>query len=60
VEAELRADYPDSVIELIKGSGGIFDVMSDGKVIYSKHRTEGQQFPNAGEVSKLIKREITG
>jgi selT/selW/selH-like putative selenoprotein len=57
VEAELRTDYPDSVIELIEGSGGIFDVMCNDRLIYSK-RTEGQRFPNVGEVSKLAGREI--
>jgi selT/selW/selH-like putative selenoprotein len=57
VEAELRADYPDSVIELTKGSGGIFDVICNDRLIYSKH-TEGQRFPNVGEVSKLVRREM--
>jgi selT/selW/selH-like putative selenoprotein len=58
VEAELRADYPDSLIELIKGSGGIFEVKYNDRLIYSKHHAEGQRFPNVGEVSKLIKREV--
>jgi selT/selW/selH-like putative selenoprotein len=57
VEAELRTDFPDSVIELIEGSGGIFDVICDDRLIYSKH-TQGERFPNVGEVSKLVRREI--
>jgi selT/selW/selH-like putative selenoprotein len=59
VEAELKADYPDSVIELIKGSGGVFDVKCDDILIFSRHNIEGQRFPNKGEISKLIK-EKTG
>lgn len=34
--------------ELIKGSGGIFDVVVDGKMIYSKHQTG--RFPENDEV----------
>jgi hypothetical protein len=54
VEAELKAKYPDSNIKLIRGGGGIFDVKYDGKLIYSKLNTKGQQFPNDGEISRLI------
>jgi len=54
VEAELKANYPDSTIKLIKSGGGIFDVKSDGKLIYSKLNTKGQRFPNDGEISGLI------
>ncbi len=56
MEAELKAKYPDATVQLIKGSGGIFDVVCDGKLIYSKDRT--QRFPNKGEVSKLIEKEL--
>jgi selT/selW/selH-like putative selenoprotein len=55
VEAELKADYPDSVIELIKGSGGVFDVKCNGILIYSRQNIEGRRFPNKGEITKLIK-----
>ena len=55
VEAELKADYPDSDIELIKGGGGIFDVKCNGILIYSKQNIEGRRFPNKGEISRLIK-----
>lgn len=55
MEAELKADYPDSEITLVKGSGGIFDVKCDGALVYSKHNVAGQRFPNSGEVSSLIK-----
>jgi selT/selW/selH-like putative selenoprotein len=58
VEAELKAHYSDANIELIEGSGGIFDVECNGKSIYSKQNSEGQRFPNAGEIAKLIKQEM--
>ena len=35
------------------GSGGVFDVTVDGKLVYSKHQTG--RFPNPGEVLELIK-----
>jgi selT/selW/selH-like putative selenoprotein len=55
VEAELKANYPDSNIRLIKVGGGIFDVKCNGKLIYSKLNTKGQRFPNDGEITRLIK-----
>lgn len=55
MEAELKAAYPDSDIELVKGSGGIFDVTCDGVLVYSKHNTKEDRFPIDGEVTKLIK-----
>ena len=39
--------------ELIKGSGGIFDVVVDGRMIYSKHK-EGR-FPEPYEVINQLK-----
>jgi predicted Rdx family selenoprotein len=38
---------------LTPGEKGIFDVLKDGKLIYSKHQTG--RFPNAGEVTALVK-----
>ena len=58
VEAEVKALYPDSNIKLIEGSGGIFDVKCNGKLIYSKQNIEGQRFPNKGEIIKLIEQEM--
>lgn len=55
MEAELKADYPDSEIELIKGSNGIFDVKCNGILIYSRQNIEGRRFPYKGEISRLIK-----
>ncbi len=36
----------------MKGAGGIFEVVLDGKTIYSKHETG--RFPEPGEVLDLI------
>ena len=39
--------------ELIKGSGGVFDVAADGALIYSKHRTG--RFPENAEVVQALR-----
>jgi selenoprotein W-related protein len=39
--------------ELIKGSGGVFDVTADGVLIYSKHRTG--RFPDNEEVLQALR-----
>lgn len=41
--------------ELIQGRGGIFDVVVDGRMIYSKHK-EGR-FPEPYEVINQLKPE---
>jgi len=39
--------------ELIKGSGGIFDVTADGALVYSKHQTG--RFPENAEVLQSLR-----
>ncbi len=39
--------------ELIKGSGGVFDVTADGALVYSKHSTG--RFPENGEVLQALR-----
>ena len=39
--------------ELVKGSGGVFDVTADGKLVYSKHQTG--RFPDNAEVLKALR-----
>ena len=34
--------------ELVRGGGGVFDVVVDGKLIYSKHQTG--RFPDPEEI----------
>ena len=38
--------------KLTKGSGGVFDVVVDGKLVFSKDETG--RFPNPGEIAGLI------
>ena len=38
--------------ELIQGRGGVFDVVVDGKKVFSKH--DLGRFPEEGEVLRLI------
>ena len=60
VSVELRNNFKDVNIELIKGSSGVFDVMLMGdsyntadRLVFSKH-IKGR-FPDEGEITKLIK-----
>jgi selT/selW/selH-like putative selenoprotein len=39
---------------LIKGRGGVFDVVADGKLIYSKHATG--RFPEEHEIVEALRR----
>lgn len=41
-----------SECELIGGGGGVFDVVVDGRLIFSKHQTG--RFPEPGEIAGLI------
>jgi len=40
--------------DLKKGSNGVFDVVADGKLVYSKHRTG--RFPEAPEVLEALRK----
>lgn len=40
-------------VTLVPGSGGVFDIIADGKLVYSKSETG--RFPNPGEVVKIMK-----
>jgi selenoprotein W-related protein len=37
---------------LVPGSGGIFDVIVDGKLIFSKY--DSGRYPNPGEITSLL------
>jgi selenoprotein W-related protein len=39
--------------KLVRGSGGIFDVVVDGKKVFSKH--QAGRFPEPGEVVALLR-----
>jgi len=53
---ELKKDFNVDA-ELIRASGGVFDVLVDGKLVYSKKK-EGR-FPDEGEVSGILKGQWT-
>lgn len=40
------------VPELVAGSGGVFDVFADGKLVFSKHQRG--DFPTEDEVLRLL------
>ena len=50
--AELKA--LGIVAQLIGGEKGVFDVIQNGKTVFSKHSVG--RFPNPNEVSELINR----
>ncbi|NWG00946.1 MAG: SelT/SelW/SelH family protein [Thermoanaerobaculaceae bacterium] len=50
--AELRSAFGIEA-RLVKGSGGVFDVRVDGKLVFSKHALG--RFPEPGEVVGLIR-----
>lgn len=41
---------------LIKGKDGVFDVMVDGELVFSKHRVG--RFPEPGEVPRLMEGRV--
>ena len=51
--AEKLAQEFDIKPELREGRGGVFDVVSDGKLIFSKHKAG--RFPEDDEVLNAIK-----
>ena len=57
MEAEVKAKHPGSIVKLIKGGGGVFDVTCNGKLIYSKQNIQGERFPKEGEIARLIEQE---
>jgi selT/selW/selH-like putative selenoprotein len=50
--AEIKKAHPAAEATLTPGSGGIFDVVIDGKTVFSKHQTG--RFPTAQEVLGAI------
>ena len=57
-EQEIKENFPRAVVELIKGSGGIFDVYLNDKLIFSKKAMQNPRFPEQGELTKLVKEEM--
>jgi selT/selW/selH-like putative selenoprotein len=55
--AEIRQRHPDATIELIKSSGGRFEVVVDGQPVFEKSKLGRHAQP--GEVLGLIDRQGT-
>lgn len=57
--AELRQRFGDRVQPTLhRGDRGVFDVLADGKKIFSKH--EVGRFPALGEVADAIEEALDG
>jgi len=52
LKAELEQNFPDLDISLISSGGGVFEVILNSKLIFSKKALN--RFPEKGEVAKLI------
>ena len=52
MEAEIK-DHFQADVQLIAGSGGVYDIVADGKEIFSKHKAG--RFPQPNEIITLIK-----
>jgi selenoprotein W-related protein len=52
----LAADLRQAIgidAQLVKGDAGVFDVVADGRLVFSKHR-EGR-FPESGEILRALR-----
>jgi selT/selW/selH-like putative selenoprotein len=45
---EINLKYTDVTVDLIEGSGGVFDISINGEIIFS--RTREGRFPEADEI----------
>ena len=52
LESELEQNYPDAEIKLVSSGGGVFEVMVNGNLIFSKKSLD--RFPEKGEIVNLI------
>jgi selenoprotein W-related protein len=52
VEDEIRNAYNDADVLAVPGTGGVFDVEVDGKIIFSKHKEN--RFPEENEIITLL------
>ena len=52
LESELEQIYPDAEIKLVSSGGGVFEVMVNGNLIFSKKSLD--RFPEKGEIANLI------
>lgn len=55
METELIGEFPGSTVELVGGKDGIFEVTSDGTLIYKKDRKVCNRLPEEGEIPRLVR-----
>ncbi len=55
LESELEQIYPDAEIKLVSSGGGVFEVMVNGNLIFSKKSLD--RFPEKGEIVNMINME---
>jgi selenoprotein W-related protein len=50
---KIKGGFADAKVEIVEGSGGVFEVTFDGKLIYSKKETG--EFPEENEILDILK-----
>ena len=50
---KIKRGFADAKVEIVEGSGGVFEVTFDGKLIYSKKETG--EFPEENEILDILK-----
>lgn len=56
MEAELKSKFEGIETNLIPGGGGVFEIMLNGDLIFSKK--EKGRFPDYGEIVSLIEKNM--
>ena len=47
--------FPGSKVELVGGTGGVFEVTMGDTLVYEKDRSICNRFPDEGEIVKLVR-----
>lgn len=55
--AEIKEEYPDADVQLVDGSGGVFEVTVDGALLFSKK--ELGRHAEEGEVLGLMQEHVS-
>lgn len=50
---KIKSELADANVEIVEGSGGVFEVTFDGKLIYSKKETG--EFPEEQDILNILK-----
>ncbi|TBV81138.1 MAG: SelT/SelW/SelH family protein [Desulfobulbaceae bacterium] len=52
MEADIKKHFPAATVQLISGSGGIYDIKLDGQLIFSRHKSG--RFPTNQEILQFL------